>query len=239
MEPQIQPISKGIIHIWHTSLSPWKNKVEELKAVFSDEESLRMERLVFQNRAEDYIVSRGVLRIILARYLGLTPEDVHLKTHPNGKPYLPGSKLQFNLSHSDGLFLYGLTSGTPLGVDLQRVYPIANINTIIKNYFSPEEQNLLNSVNENLLQDLFFAIWTAKEAYLKGTGEGFQHPPNSFTICHKINGLLKYELRENLNSTLNNLWNIREIHLASNYKAALAVKGEIIRIQIEPFLPLG
>jgi len=239
MEPQIQPISNGVIHIWHTSLSLWKNKVEELKAVLSDEESLRMEQLVFQNRAEDYIISRGVLRIILAQYLGLTPEDVHLKTHPNGKPYLPGSKLQFNLSHSDGLFLYGLALGSPLGVDLQRVYPIANINTIIKNYFSPEEQNLLNSVNENLLQDLFFAIWTAKEAYLKGTGEGFQHPPNSFTICHKFNDLLKYELRENLNLTLNDLWNICEIHLASDYKAALAVKGEIIQIQIEPFPPQG
>jgi len=235
MEPQIQTISKGIIHIWHTSLSPWKNKVEELRAVLSDEESLRVEQFVFQNRAEDYVISRGVLRNILARYLGLTPERVPLKTYPNGKPYLPGSKLLFNLSHSEGLFLYGLASGTSLGVDLQRVYPIANIKTIIKNYFSPEEQNILNSVNGNLLQDLFFAIWTAKEAYLKGTGEGFQHPPNSFTICRKSNGLLKFELSDNLNSTLNNLWSIREIHLASNYKAALAVKGEIIQIQIKPF----
>lgn len=239
MEPQIQPISKGIIHIWHTSLSPWINKVEELRAVLSDEESTRMEQLVFQKRAEDYIVSRGVLRIILAQYLGQAPESVPLKIYPTGKPYLPGSNLQFNLSHSDGLFLYGLTLGTPLGVDLQRVYPIDNINTIIKNYFSPEEQNLIKSVNKNQLQDLFFAIWTAKEAYLKGTGEGFQRPPNSFTICHKSNGLLKFQLRDNLNSTLDNLWNIREIHLASNYKAALAVKGEIIRIQSEPFLPRG
>ena len=130
MEPQIKPISKGIIHIWHTTLSPWKNKVEELRAVLSDEESLRMEQLVFQNRAEDYIISRGVLRSILARYLGLAPERVPLITYPNGKPYLPGSKLQFNLSHSEGLFLFGLASGTPLGVDLQRVYPIANIKPL-------------------------------------------------------------------------------------------------------------
>ncbi len=239
MEPQTQSISKGIIHIWHTPLNPWINKIEELKAILSEEESLRMNQFVFRNRAEDYIISRGVLRNILARYLGQSPESVPLKTHSNGKPYLPGSEIHFNLSHSEGLFLYGLSSGAPLGVDLQRVYPIANINAIIKNYFSPEEQILLNSVNENMLQDLFFAIWTAKEAYLKGTGEGFQRPPNSFTICHKSNGLLKFELRENLNSTLNKLWNIREIHLFSNFKAALAVKGEIIQIQRKPFLPPG
>ncbi len=239
MEPQIQPISKGIIHLWHTPLNPWLKEIEELRAILSAEETSRMEQLVFQNRAEDYIVSRGVLRNILARYLGLAPESVPLKTYSNGKPYLPGSEIHFNLSHSEGLFLYGLASGSPLGVDLQRVYPIANINTIIKNYFSPEEQNILNSVNENLLQDLFFTIWTAKEAYLKGTGEGFQRPPNNFTICHKSNGLLKFELSDNLNSTLNNLWSIREIQLAPNYKAALAVKGEIIQIQSKPFLPLG
>jgi 4'-phosphopantetheinyl transferase len=239
MEPQTQSISKGIIHIWHTPLNPWLNKIEELRAILSAEETSRMEQLVFQNRAEAYIVSRGVLRKILARYLGMAPESVPIKTYSNGKPYLPGSEIHFNLSHSDGLFLYGLASGSPLGVDLQRVYPIANINTIIKNYFSTEEQILLNSVNENLLQDLFFAIWTAKEAYLKGTGEGFQRPPNSFTICHKSNDLFKFELRDNLHSTLENLWNIREIQLASNYKAALAVKGEIIQIQSKPFLPLG
>ncbi len=239
MKPQIQPISNGVIHIWHTSRGPWKNKVEELRAELSDEESMRMKQLVFQNRAEDYIISRGILRNILAQYLGQAPERLHLKSSPNGKPYLPESKLQFNLSHSDGLFLFGLALGTPIGVDLQRVYPIANISTIIKNYFSPEEQILINSVKKSRLQDLFFTIWTAKEAYLKGTGEGFQRPPNNFTICRKSNGLLKFELSDNLNSPLNNLWNIREIHLASNYKAALAVKGEIIQIQSEPFLPLG
>jgi 4'-phosphopantetheinyl transferase len=238
MELQTRPISKGIIHIWHTALNPWKNKVEELSAVLSARETFRKEQLVFQNRAEDYVISRGVLRIILAHYLGQVPESVPLKTYPNGKPYLPGSELHFNLSHSDGLFLYGLALDTPIGVDLQHVYPISNINTIIKNYFSPEEQNLINSVKENQFQDLFFTIWTAKEAYLKGTGEGFQRSPNSFTICHKNNGPLKFELRENLNSTLNNVWNIREIHLASNYKAALAVKGEILQIQCEHFLPL-
>ena len=237
MESQIRPISNGVIHLWHTSRSSWKNKVEELRAVLSELESLRMEQLVFQNRAEDYLISRGVLRNILAQYLGQAPESVPIKTHPNGKPYLPGSNLQFNLSHSDGFFLYGLALGAPIGIDLQRVYPISNINTIIKKYFSPEEQNLINSVNKNQLQDLFFAIWTAKEAYLKGTGEGFQRSANNFTICHKSIGLLKFELRDNLNSTLNNLWDIREIHLSSNYKAALAVKGEIIQIQSEPFLP--
>jgi len=239
MEPQTQSISKGIIHLWHTPLNPWLKEIEELRAILSAEETSRMEQLVFQNRAEAYIVSRGVLRKILGRYLGMAPESIPIKTYSNGKPYLPGSKIHFNLSHSDGLFLYGLASGSPLGVDLQRVYPIANINTIIKNYFSPEEQILLNSVNENLLQDLFFAIWTAKEAYLKGTGEGFQRPPNSFTICHKSNSLLKFELRDNGNSISGNLWNIRKIPLASNYKAALAVKGEIIQIRSKPFLPLG
>lgn len=238
IEPQTRPISKGSIHIWHTSLSPWKNKVEELSAVLSDTETSRKEQLVFQNRSEDYVISRGILRNILARYLGQVPESVPLKTYPDGKPYLPGSELYFNLSHSEGLFLFGLALGTPIGIDLQHVYPISNMNTIIKNYFSPEEQNIINSVKENQFQDLFFTIWTAKEAYLKGTGEGFQRSPNSFTICHKNKGLLKFELRENLNSTLNNVWNIREIHLASNYKAALAVKGEILQIQSKPFLPL-
>jgi len=120
-------------------------------------------------------------------------------------------------------------------VDLQQVYSISNIDTIIKNYFSPYEQQILSSEKKTGLKDLFFRIWTAKEAYLKGTGEGFQRPANSFSICNKTDGLYNFELREDPTAPNNVGWNIRELHIAEDYRAALAVKGQITQIKCQAF----
>ncbi|MEE8356265.1 MAG: 4'-phosphopantetheinyl transferase superfamily protein, partial [Anaerolineales bacterium] len=138
-------------------------------------------------------------------------------------------------SHSEGLFLYGFVMDVPIGVDLQQVYSISNIDTIIKNYFSPYEQQILSSEKKTGLNDLFFRIWTAKEAYLKGTGEGFQRPANSFSICNKTDGLYNFELRKDPTAPNNVGWNIRELHIAEDYRAALAVKGQITQIQCQAF----
>lgn len=239
METKYKFTSNGVIHVWHTSTGQWKNNLNELDSVLSQEEISRKGKLISRNRQEDYVISRGVLRSILAQYLELAAENVPLKTYPNGKPYLPGSNLHFNLSHSEGLFLYGFVLDVPIGVDLQQIYPISNINTIIKNYFSPYEQQILSAEKKTRLKDLFFRIWTAKEAYLKGTGEGFHRPANSFSICTKTDGLYNFELREDTTAPNNVGWNIRELHLAEDYRAALAVKGQITQIQCQAFTLQG
>ncbi|MCJ7718153.1 MAG: 4'-phosphopantetheinyl transferase superfamily protein [Anaerolineales bacterium] len=238
METKYRLSTKGVVHIWHTSASFWKNKINELDSVLSQDEISRKQKLLSQNRQEDYIISRGILRSILAQYLEEPPEEVFLETDPNGKPFLPGSNIRFNLSHSEGLFLYGFVLDVPIGVDLQQVYPISSIRTIIKNNFSPHEQHILFGEKESRLQDLFFRIWTAKEAYLKGTGEGFQKPANSFSICNKTNGMIHFELRKDADTLNNDGWNIRELHLAKKYKAALAVRGQITQIHFHSFTPL-
>ena len=230
-------LPQGTVHIWYSPLGLWRNRVGELRALLSTEEIQRSERLVFQNRSEDYIISRGIIRKIIAQYMGQTPDLVSLEVNTTGKPYLAGSRYHFNLSHSNDLFICGITQDTPIGIDLQHIYPIPNIDTLIRKYFSPEEQQIVNSVINSQNQDLFFSIWTAKEAYLKGTGEGFRRPANSFTICQRDNNLLYLKLKQETNSSLSTIWNIRELQISSDYKAALAVKGNIIQIRSKAFKP--
>lgn len=230
-------LPKGTVHIWYSPLDLWRNRVGELKGLLSAEEIQRSEELVFQNRSDDYIISRSILRKILAQYLGGAPESVSLELNTTGKPYLTSSRYYFNLSHSNDLFICGITWDTPIGIDLQHIYSISNIDTLIRNYFSPEEQQIVNSVIDSRIQDLFFTIWTAKEAYLKGTGEGFQRPVNSFTICQRDNNILTLKLKQETNTSLSETWNFRELHISSDYKAALAVKGNLVQIWSKAYLP--
>ena len=228
---------KGDIHIWSSPISPWRTLVEELKTLLSKEEILRSENLVFRERREDYIISRGLLRKILAQYLDQAPDRISIKINPSGKPFLPNSAYNFNLSHSKDFFLCGITQHTPIGVDLQHIYPISNMDTLMRSYFSPEEQQIIKDAAENQIKDLFFLIWTAKEAFLKGTGEGFRRSSNNFTVCQKDNGLLSFMVKEGPFPDLSRDWNIQEIQLSPEYKAALAIKGEIVHLESNSFLP--
>jgi 4'-phosphopantetheinyl transferase len=236
MDQNTKTLKRGTVHIWFTKINPWKERLVYFKSILSDEELKRINQLVFSDRQDDFIVSRGILRMILANYLSAPPEFVEINKHSNGKPYLPGSKIEFNISHSNAMWLCAISLIDPVGIDLQHVYPISHMNTIIKNYFSVDEQLLLKSAPENRILDLFFTIWTAKEAYLKGIGEGFTRSPTSFSICQKENDLIYLSLRGNDKSDQPSDWYIREIHIASDYKAALAVKGNLIHIETKPYL---
>jgi len=177
------------------------------------------------------------LRIILAQHLNDIPEAVKINIAANGKPYLPDSEIQFNISHSEDLFLCSLTLGSKTGIDGQQVYPIANMQTLIKNYFHTEEQGYLASIKEDLLTEEFFSLWTAKEAYLKATGEGFQRASTSFCVAPRNNQLNSFVLRDPRISPADNLWEIHRLNIAPAYQSAVAVERKNSQILQIPFSP--
>jgi 4'-phosphopantetheinyl transferase len=104
------------------------------------------------------------------------------------KPCLGGSytnnDIQFNLSHSQEYALLGFTRQRQIGVDIEFIRPMPNIEQIAANTFSPQENREL----ENLLPEerlaAFYNYWTRKEAFIKALGKGLYYPLLMFT---KIN----------------------------------------------------
>lgn len=71
----------------------------------------------------DTVDSRGALREILGRYLGLPASELRFETNRHGKPRLAalaGEKPTFNLSHSGSLALVAV-AGREVGVDVERI----------------------------------------------------------------------------------------------------------------------
>ncbi|HKM35633.1 MAG TPA: 4'-phosphopantetheinyl transferase superfamily protein [Lachnospiraceae bacterium] len=91
--------------------------------------------------------------------------SVKVNETPNGKPYLADhSELFFNVSHS-GDYAVLVLSNQEVGVDIQKWKPVSGS-------FSKRLLHIQESCDfgeENL-----FSIWTAKEAFVKCTGEGLQ-----------------------------------------------------------------
>jgi len=181
-------IAKREIHIWIVRLIATDDHVSALFHLCSSDEKARAQAFRFEHHRRLFIIGRGLLRAILGRYLGQTPEQVCFRYGTKGKPALERSglpPLYFNLSHSDNCVIYAVTHENELGVDVERVRQIAEAESTASHFFSPEECKDLCSVDASHRVEAFLNCWTRKEAYLKAVGDGLCAPLDRFQVSLK------------------------------------------------------
>ena len=87
-----------------------------------------------------------------------------------GKPYLPGSSLQFNLSHCSQAVAV-ICAPVPAGIDIERIRPYRE--KLARRICHPREWELFEKLTEEKDKEkLFSRIWSRKESLLKAGGEG-------------------------------------------------------------------
>lgn len=236
-EPAKFQNSKGEIHIWYISLDQWRKKTGELKSLLSPEEITRGERFVIPDRANDFYIQKGLIRLLLSQYLNQNPENILFSSSETGKPFISNTELHYNVSHSNDLLLCGLSADAPLGVDIQHIYAISPLDRIIKKILSPSEIKLISTISSDEYLDHFFTIWAAKEAFLKASGEGFSRSPNQFTVYHLEDNEIFLKYDGDQVKTADDIWTIRDLKIDPDYKAVLVYAEEIIDIKVEQFIP--
>ena len=99
--PELIP---GKIHVWYACVDCSLIEIKEFSAVLSAEETARAQRFRSAQDRDRHIVQHGLLRSLLAGYLGCAARQVHIRTSAHGKPCIEGKdaegSLQFSLSHS-------------------------------------------------------------------------------------------------------------------------------------------
>lgn len=176
----------GEVHVWRAYLDCEPTVIGRFEATLAPEEKARANRFVFQKDRNSFIVSRGVLRDLLGRYVNRPPEQLKFDYSWYGKPSLCAElieqRVQFNTSHSRGLALFAFALGRRLGIDVELVRPDFAGEKIAELYFSPREAKELRALPPSLRAEGFFLCWTRKEAYIKARGEGLHIPLESFHV---------------------------------------------------------
>ena len=170
-------------------------------ASLSADERARADRFRQTVDRDRFIVRRGLLRRLLGERLGVEASRVPLAPGPAGKPTLAAAEIRraggatadgapcFNLARSGGLAFYAFLSpedaravtgpaapdGLALGVDLERIdtdrRSLADLRRIAE-HFAPEETSFLQSLPDARAAEVFYRLWTCKEACLKCLGTG-------------------------------------------------------------------
>ncbi|HZI78371.1 MAG TPA: 4'-phosphopantetheinyl transferase superfamily protein [Vicinamibacterales bacterium] len=164
--------TSGDASIWLADLDA-ADAGESALAILSEDERVRADRFVFDIHRRRFIACRAWLRTRLAERLGRPPASLRFEYGPVGKPSLFGGEpLRFNVSHSDRHALVAMAEGAEIGVDIERLRPLSDMDALAARVFSTAEQAALGRVPADRRIDAFFAGWTRKEAYIKARGEG-------------------------------------------------------------------
>ncbi len=168
--PAVPPLLSHQVWVWRLCLRDWPEGTED-ESVLTGAERERARRYRREEDRHRFVLTRSWLRRLLGVYLGQDPAGVRVETMPKGKPFLAGFPVLFNLSHSGDWALLGFCRDRPLGLDVEahRSMPVLSL---ARRFFQASEVATLEALSSVDQERLFFEYWTAKEAYLKATGEG-------------------------------------------------------------------
>ena len=177
------------MHFWCANLDALLGGVGGFRPLLAADELARASRFHFERDASRYVVCRGILRRLLGSYLGCNPRDVEFSYGAHGKPSLGGlsaladADLRFNVAHTGGFALIGFARRIELGVDVERVHEIPDLDSVMRTAFARGERDRISALpSPTARRDAFFRCWTRKEAVLKALGWGLAKPLDSFEV---------------------------------------------------------
>lgn len=211
--------------MWCITLDMLPVPLDLLTSVLAKSERERLQRYRSKEAATEFLASRGILRVLLGKYLGIDPRSVRLNFGPAGKPRLDEvahhESVRFNISHAAGVCLLAFASRREVGVDLEVLKPAMDLTDLIPAVLSPTEEAEFWLLPEHLHSYAFLCAWTRKEAVLKALGEGLSVCPNAVEVS--MDAQYPKLLRLPKHSTVE--WRLLHLEPVEGYVGAVASEG--------------
>lgn len=177
-----------------------------------EEERARAARFLRWQDAHTFIGGRLLLRLA-AKAWGC---PVHVREDDYKRPYLEGCP-DFNISHSDGWVALGWSSQGRIGLDVERLRPLAIHE--VRQVFNDHEWATISTDSDPLRT--FYHWWTLKEAVMKADGRGFHLSPLEITVGQDF-------------ATVGaDVWHLRKVNLGAGWCVHLATAHPVAILKTE------
>ena len=180
--------------ILHVDLRPHPGRERKALALLDQHERARCDKFLASGSRRRFVLCRAALRINLCERLGCTNRELSFGYLEHGKPYAkvggaapaPGASFNvsrgFNVSHSGDHGLIAFANREALGVDLEVRTPGRDFDGIGAVVYGPRERLALSVAAGTGKADLFYRLWSLKEALIKALGTGFSLDPSRFEV---------------------------------------------------------
>jgi len=224
----------GEIHLWSSLLDQPDDIINYFWTILSNEEKDRIDKFKFKSLRERHTVSKGLLKSFIANYLNIETEEINFVQNEYGKPSLQPElnevNLQFNVSHSEQLGMFAFTTGKELGIDVELIQEIPNLNQIVDICFSEFEKDWFYKSDPNQQKELFYKVWTGKEAFIKAIGTGLSFPLNEIEFIINTNKTIELQ-RVHGDQSYWGKWNIYTFNPLPNFISSLVMETNELMIR--------
>jgi 4'-phosphopantetheinyl transferase len=166
----------------------WVAGLDEVTSVDSDfgrrwlseDERQRAARFAFEADRRAFAARRGLLRLVLSSYAGMSPAAVRISYGACGKPFVATGP-SFNAASSGGVIVVAVTERLELGVDVERIRATPDLDGLVALVCAPGEEDWVRGGDADTASERFLRLWARKEAVLKAAGLGLSE---SLTKMH-------------------------------------------------------
>lgn len=238
------PLSEDGLQIWRIDLGGMQpasregmHLLERAARVLSAEEREIAARMRVGGPSEEFKVSRSCLRRLLGTVLRRDPAEIVFEKGLHGKPFvrtaLGGVAPSFNVAHSHGMILIGLSVMGEIGVDVEFVDQTIDLEGVAQTAFHVDEVARVERANifEDRL-DLFYRCWARKEALAKADGRGLTLEPTTYIAGSDERGEQCVTLPDGDDGVR---FFVREVDVGSSHRAALATKRNGVPVRTYRF----
>jgi 4'-phosphopantetheinyl transferase len=163
----------GPVRVWIVPVDVAPQTAARFAGVLDDRERARAAAFGSPRDRQRFSVAHGALRILAGRELRTRPAALTWIPGPNGKPELaaPWSGLHTSLSHSHGMIAAAISTGGPVGIDIQHLVPGLDTTGLSARFFPADEAGYVAAGRDaSARADRFAHLWARKEAVVKAAG---------------------------------------------------------------------
>jgi 4'-phosphopantetheinyl transferase len=223
-------LEHGQIHLWMTFSDEITDKgvLQRYDRLLAPEEREQQRRFQFEIDQHRHLVTRALVRAVLSRYVAVAPHEWAFASNAYGKPEIANAdhsarRIAFNISHTRGLILLGITSDGVIGVDVENCRAREAPLEIADQFFEPKELAELRTLPTAQQQDRFFEYWTLKESYIKARGMGLSIPLDWFGFQFSGESTVGISMRPELNDRPSR-WRFWQFRPGASYLAAVCAE---------------
>ncbi len=172
--------------VYHVNLTPDTEFMECATLLLDNPELQRLDRLKVERAMRVLALCRAALRLLLSVRSGCRNRQISFDSSVRGKPIalVDGrpADMHFNVSHSGSHGFIAIGTHACVGVDVEVRASGRDLEGIGRLVFGPNELRLLGGLTGQDQINLFYRLWSMKEALIKAPGTGFSIGPDSCEI---------------------------------------------------------
>jgi 4'-phosphopantetheinyl transferase len=176
-----------------------------------------------ETQRRSFVFGRLLLRAVVARVAGATPDDVGIEIDEAGRPVVVGALSRFSASiaHSGDYVVVGVAL-LAVGVDVEVLPSSPHLPGLVARVCSPGELSQLERMTDAERQRAFMTVWTRKEAYGKALGVGLDFDLRAVTVGAAGSRI----------SGGDGDWWVCDLTIDTGYAAAVVAQGSGWRVQL-------